>query len=121
MGFMSVLSFFAKVSMGNAEQTLTRQWLRMALGLPLPRLLGVFYTHIGYFLNQCLVNWAMKAFAFMAALFAVSARMDIGADDPAVGTATGYFGMFYFIFLTTTVTPLLLEVFIENGIRKALR
>ena len=47
MGYMSVLSFYAKVSMGNAEQAITRQWMRLGLHLELSQLLGIFYSHIG--------------------------------------------------------------------------
>jgi len=116
MGFMSVLSFFSKVSMGNGEQAITRQWVRLGLSLSLPRFLGIFFTHIGYFLNQCLVNWAIKAFAFMAAIFSLLASIDIGADDPAVGTASSYFSVFYIMFTMTTALPLLFEVGIEKGV-----
>lgn len=121
MGFMSVLSFFAKVSMGNGEQATTRQWVRFGLHLSLPRLLGIFYTHIGYFLNQALVNWAIKSFAFMSAVFSLVSSLDIGADDAAVGAASSYFGFFYILFMLTTVVPLVMEVCIENGFCAACR
>jgi len=116
MGFMSVLSFFSKVSMGNGEQVITRQWLRLGLTLPLPKFLGIFYTHCGFFLNQCLVNWAIKAFAFMMAIYTVLAPMDLGIGDAAAGLAGSYFGFFYFLFMIVTVLPLLWQVFIEQGV-----
>jgi len=121
MGFMSVLSFFAKVSMGNGEQAITRQWLRLGLELSLPRYLGVFHIHIGYYLNQCLINWAIKAFAFMAASFALLSSVDLGADDAAVGSVASYFSLFYVLLTATTLLPLLFEVWIENGLCASLR
>eukprot|EP00913_Durusdinium_trenchii_P020380 g19145.t1 len=78
MGFMSVLSFYAKVSMGNAEQALTRQWMRLGLHLELSQLLGVFYSHIGFYMNQCLVNRATKEGRPMRLVLVDSVRIEFG-------------------------------------------
>jgi len=120
MGFMSALSFYAKVSMGNGEQAITRQWVRLGLELPLPRLLGVFYTHVGYYLNQMLMTSALQTFAFMTAFFALCQPMDMGFADAAVSVTTTYFGVFYLLFVLASMLPLLLEVCIEEGLRAAL-
>lgn len=42
-------------------QAITRQWMRLGLHLELSQLLGIFYSHIGFYMNQCLVNRATKA------------------------------------------------------------
>jgi len=122
MGFMSVMSFYAKISMGNGEQAITRQWMRLGLGLPFQRLLGVFYTHVGFFLNQYLVNAAMKALAFMVA-FCTLAETTVkrGYAGPAVQMASQYFTVFYLLFVLATMLPLLFEVHIELGLRASLR
>eukprot|EP00930_Biecheleria_cincta_P028708 TRINITY_DN20020_c0_g1_i1.p1 TRINITY_DN20020_c0_g1~~TRINITY_DN20020_c0_g1_i1.p1 ORF type:complete len:1709 (+),score=246.49 TRINITY_DN20020_c0_g1_i1:135-5261(+) len=121
MGFMSVLSFTAKVSMGNGEQAITRQWMRMGLHLPLARLLGIFYVHVGWYLNQCFVTWSLQAFSFMAAYAALGKQVDIGIPSGAMQLTTSYFGSFYVGFMLASMLPLILEELIENGLRAALR
>jgi 1,3-beta-glucan synthase len=120
MGFMSVMSFYAKVSMGNGEQAITRQWMRLGLGLPLTRLLGVFYTHVGFYLNQCLVSWSMKSFAFMVAFFSLSDESNPKFSAAAENMCTHYFGIFYLAFVVSSMLPLILEVLLEKGLRSAL-
>lgn len=121
MGFMSVLSFHAKVSMGNGEQIITRQWMRLGLELPLSRLLGIFYTHIGFYFNQLAMTHALQTFAFVTAFFSMCAPVNLSFVDAAVGVTTSYFGLFYLLFVLASVIPLLLEVTIEEGLRAALR
>eukprot|EP00929_Paragymnodinium_shiwhaense_P061983 TRINITY_DN30951_c0_g1_i1.p1 TRINITY_DN30951_c0_g1~~TRINITY_DN30951_c0_g1_i1.p1 ORF type:complete len:1604 (-),score=362.26 TRINITY_DN30951_c0_g1_i1:181-4992(-) len=115
MGFMSVLSFHSKVSMGNGEQAITRQWMRLGLGLPWPRLLGIFYTHVGHYLNQCLLTWSMKAFAFMVAWYGICSQYELGVEGAAIHEGAHYFGYLYFLFVLSAMLPLLLEVNIELG------
>merc|ERR1712242_462685 len=115
MGFMSTMSFYSKISMGNGEQAITRQWLRIGLGLPLSRLLGIFYTHVGFFLNQFFVNAALKALAFMVAFFSASSgNTHKEMAGPAAKMASQYLTVFYAIFALATMLPLVLEVAIEN-------
>lgn len=121
MGFMSVLSFTAKVSMGNGEQAITRQWMRMGLHLPLARLLGIFYVHVGWYLNQCFVTWSLQAFSFMAAYASLAKQVDVGIPMGAMQLTTSYFGSFYVMFMLASMLPLILEELIENGLRAALR
>ena len=42
-------------------EAITRQWMRLGLHLELSQLLGIFYSHIGFYMNQALVNRATKA------------------------------------------------------------
>eukprot|EP00434_Breviolum_minutum_P030560 symbB.v1.2.027025.t1/scaffold2740.1/size71859/2 len=115
MGFMSVLSFYAKVSMGNAEQAITRQWMRLGLHLELSQLLGIFYSHIGFYMNQCLVNRATKAFCFSAAIFALSAEVREEFAPLAVEMISSYFGYFYLLFVLASMLPFAFEVMLEEG------
>eukprot|EP00405_Crypthecodinium_cohnii_P007093 CAMPEP_0206420490 /NCGR_PEP_ID=MMETSP0324_2-20121206/873_1 /ASSEMBLY_ACC=CAM_ASM_000836 /TAXON_ID=2866 /ORGANISM="Crypthecodinium cohnii, Strain Seligo" /LENGTH=1614 /DNA_ID=CAMNT_0053884383 /DNA_START=33 /DNA_END=4877 /DNA_ORIENTATION=- len=117
MGFISVLGFHAKVSMGNGEQALTRQWMRLGLSLPLPRLLGMFYLHTGFYLNQCLMNWAAKGFAFMVACFGLATIGNEALAKPAEVVASNYFGILYLLFTVAAMGPLLCEVLLEQGFR----
>eukprot|EP00928_Gymnodinium_smaydae_P017162 TRINITY_DN16559_c0_g1_i1.p1 TRINITY_DN16559_c0_g1~~TRINITY_DN16559_c0_g1_i1.p1 ORF type:complete len:1557 (+),score=196.35 TRINITY_DN16559_c0_g1_i1:34-4671(+) len=121
MGFMSVMSFNSKVSMGNGEQAITRQWMRLGLGLPLQRYAGMYYTHVGHYLNQCLLSWATKGFAFTAAFFTLARLVDGGFPGPAVNLISHYFGPMYLLFVLATMLPLLFEINLENGCRKCLR
>eukprot|EP00439_Symbiodinium_sp_Y106_P025812 s174_g3.t1 len=115
MGFMSVLSFYAKVSMGNAEQAITRQWMRLGLHLELPQLLGVFYSHIGFYVNQCLVNRATKAFCFTAAFFTLAGEVRKPFMDLAVEMVSSYFGYFYLLFVLASMLPYFAETMLEEG------
>lgn len=120
MGFMSVLSFYAKVSMGNAEQAITRQWMRLGLHLELSQLLGIFYSHIGFYMNQALVNRATKAFCFSAAIFALSAEVQESFSILAVEEISSYFGYFYLLFVLASMLPFAFEVMLEEGGLQAL-
>ncbi|CAE7879948.1 FKS1, partial [Symbiodinium sp. KB8] len=115
MGFMSVLSFYAKVSMGNAEQAITRQWMRLGLHLELPQLLGVFYSHIGFYVNQCLVNRATKAFCFTAAFFTLAGEVRKPFMELAVEMVSSYFGYFYLLFVLASMLPYFAETMLEEG------
>ncbi|CAK9088745.1 unnamed protein product [Durusdinium trenchii] len=115
MGFMSVLSFYAKVSMGNAEQALTRQWMRLGLHLELSQLLGIFYSHIGFYMNQCLVNRATKAFCFAAVLFALAGEAQESFSHLAVEMISSYFGYFYLLFVLASMLPFVFETMLEEG------
>ena len=52
MGFLSILSFFCKLSSGTAQMTTSRQAYRLGVRLGLARLLGFYYAHIGYYVGQ---------------------------------------------------------------------
>ncbi|CAJ1402016.1 unnamed protein product [Effrenium voratum] len=115
MGFMSVLSFYAKVSMGNAEQAITRQWMRLGVHLELQQLLGVFYSHIGFYMNQCYVNRATKAFCFTAAIFSLAGEVQESYKDLANEMISSYFGYFYLLFMVASMLPYVFEVMLEEG------
>ena len=52
MGFLSILGFFSKLSMGTAQMSTTRQAYRLGTRLSLGRLFGFYYAHIGSYLGQ---------------------------------------------------------------------
>eukprot|EP00931_Biecheleriopsis_adriatica_P050069 TRINITY_DN28982_c0_g2_i1.p1 TRINITY_DN28982_c0_g2~~TRINITY_DN28982_c0_g2_i1.p1 ORF type:complete len:1548 (-),score=291.77 TRINITY_DN28982_c0_g2_i1:29-4672(-) len=119
MGFMSTLSFYAKVSMGNAEQAITRQWMRMGLHLQLSSLLGVFYSHVGFYANQSMVNRATKALCFTAAFYTMSGSVTELFSEIAVDMVSSYFGYFYILFVLATMMPYVFEVLLEEGFRSS--
>merc|ERR1712167_49209 len=104
--------------MGNAEQAITRQWVRLGWGLPLSRLLGMYYTHVGYYVNQCTLNRALIAFCFMAAFFTLMPALSSATAGAGVTIARTYFSALYVLFLIATMLPLLLETWVEEGLRK---
>jgi len=115
MGFMSILSFFGKVSQGNGEQATTRQWMRLGLELPLLRYASIFYLHTGWYFNQVLVNRAMKGAAFMAAFFTLSGSVSPRFGKVGFHLISHYFGIYYLFYMLATMIPLTSEVFIEKG------
>eukprot|EP00927_Polykrikos_kofoidii_P034856 TRINITY_DN2947_c0_g5_i1.p1 TRINITY_DN2947_c0_g5~~TRINITY_DN2947_c0_g5_i1.p1 ORF type:complete len:1590 (-),score=233.54 TRINITY_DN2947_c0_g5_i1:233-5002(-) len=122
MGFLSVLSFHAKVSMGNGEQAITRQWMRLGMLLPLPRMFGIFYVHVGFYLNHCFVNWGLKAFVYAVAWFKIFAdTLDPTVMFPVFPLVARCFGYFLVFFALAPTMPLLLEVYLEEGFVRMLR
>jgi len=115
MGFMSILSFFGKVSQGNGEQATTRQWMRLALELPLLRYASIFYLHTGWYFNQCLINRALKGAAFMAAFFTLSETVSPTIGKAGASLISAYYGIYYLFYVLATMLPLTCEVFIERG------
>merc|ERR1712130_1044513 len=99
--------------------------MRLGLGLPWPRLLGIFYCHVGYFLNQCLLTWSLKSFAFMLAFFGICGDyLVLGTEyvaNIAVNEASNYFGYIYLAFVISSMLPLLLEVNLEMGPRAVVK
>jgi len=87
----------------------------------LARLLGIFYVHVGWYLNQCFVTWSLQAFSFMAAYASLAKQVDVGIPMGAMQLTTSYFGSFYVMFMLASMLPLILEELIENGLRAALR
>eukprot|EP00930_Biecheleria_cincta_P015653 TRINITY_DN12986_c0_g2_i1.p1 TRINITY_DN12986_c0_g2~~TRINITY_DN12986_c0_g2_i1.p1 ORF type:complete len:1556 (-),score=205.11 TRINITY_DN12986_c0_g2_i1:228-4286(-) len=120
MGFMSTLSFYAKVSMGNAEQAITRQWMRLGLHLDFGQLLSVFYTHIGFYVNQALTNRSLKSFCFTAAFFARARNADFNFAGLAAEMVSNCFGWYYLMFMLSSMLPLAAEVLLEEGLAAAL-
>ena len=71
MGFLSILGFFDKLSMGTAQMSTSRQSFRLGSRLGLGRLLGFYYGHVGYYVGQLHLyhaTWAVLALAFFGAL-----------------------------------------------------
>jgi len=140
LGFNSVLSFFAKVSSGTGEQSITRQSYRLGKRLPMSRLLGYYYAHVGYYFTQVWMYRTIKAFCFLAAFLALHETYGEGAglvrfgrhadeaivDENQVTIVATYgevativvdtvFGPLYMAFLAMQVLPLLLVLLIEEG------
>mmetsp|Transcript_21066 Transcript_21066/g.51707 ORF Transcript_21066/g.51707 Transcript_21066/m.51707 type:complete len:1563 (-) Transcript_21066:460-5148(-) len=127
MGFMSILSFFGKLAAGTAEQSITRQSFRLGRGLSVPRLLGYYYSHVGYYFNQILMAKTVWWFVFAMTFFGLSDATGVGAEqdssfrDGASKMYSGYFGPVFFLFVLATMWPLIFEFLVEDGIVKALR
>eukprot|EP00746_Dinoflagellata_sp_MGD_P147280 gnl/MRDRNA2_/MRDRNA2_79641_c0_seq1.p1 gnl/MRDRNA2_/MRDRNA2_79641_c0~~gnl/MRDRNA2_/MRDRNA2_79641_c0_seq1.p1 ORF type:complete len:820 (+),score=107.58 gnl/MRDRNA2_/MRDRNA2_79641_c0_seq1:304-2460(+) len=120
MGFLSILSFFAKLSMGTGCQVLSRQSFRLGRALPVFRLLGFFYCHVGYYLNQALLCRCAKSFAVFLAYYALSDGESLQGYGLAAGNlVVSVFGPLFMLFVGAAMLPEVLEVIIEEGIRAA--
>jgi hypothetical protein len=135
LGFNTVLGFFSKISSGAGEQILTRQMLRIGHVFHLPDFLTFHYAHVGYYLNQFLVSWALPCFLLVWLMVLVS-ECDVGFEafqnchNPfgertntsaqiMASLMSAYFSWLLLLFLVATSLPLFAEVWIERSLKKA--
>eukprot|EP01052_Picozoa_sp_SAG31_P002274 SAG31_NODE_79_length_27235_cov_6.268868_3_plen_2702_part_00 len=143
LGFASVLGFFAKLSMGTAEQSITRQSVRLGMSLPLERLFSFFYAHVGYYVSHKLMCMAVWAYCFLLVHHALSDdRLDSAGFDsaqgyasrgmPGIGSGSSHidiaslviassFGLVCLAFMAAQLLPLLLQTMVDEGIDTASR
>lgn len=72
MGFNSIMGFYEKLGRGAAEQSITRQHLRMGQRLPLHRLLSFYYGHLGFYIGHYLLAVLIWLICFMLLYFSLS-------------------------------------------------
>ena len=58
LGFENTYEFESKISMGNGEQALSRDFWRLCAEMDLPRLLSFFHSANGFYWSNLLVVWA---------------------------------------------------------------
>ena len=122
MGFMSVLGFFCKLSMGTAQMSTSRQSYRLGVRLGAARLFGFFYGHVGFYLAQLHfyhVSYTLYALAFLGAL-ADGCGLLPGAAGPAALLFSTVYGPLYGLFLLASVAPLVATLLAEAGLLAAL-
>jgi len=142
LGFNAVLSFFSKLSNGTGEQLLTRQVLRLCRECGLERVLPIYYNHAGYYLTQFLFTFSVKMLGFAWVVIAMDCidgsgkalnqRYPVRGKDldrqweqiaPGVLVSqwlSELFGPLFLLLILSTSLPLLMELWIQEGLVRAL-
>lgn len=91
VGLAQVCSFNLKISMGNAEQMLSRDFWRLATQFDPMRQFSLFYSSTGHFLNQVIVMCALFIQLYIMCFLVFSGiqqALDIDEDESADQPAT---------------------------------
>mmetsp|Transcript_4739 Transcript_4739/g.15247 ORF Transcript_4739/g.15247 Transcript_4739/m.15247 type:complete len:620 (-) Transcript_4739:259-2118(-) len=122
MGSISILQFFSKLSQGTAQMSTSRQALRLGQRLSLGRLLGFYYTHIGYYAGQLHyfhANYMLLALSFVGGLLdATGALPHVGPPSAALfNTLFGFISLLFFAF---NLLPSFFALLSDEGFQAAL-
>ncbi|CAE8594116.1 unnamed protein product [Polarella glacialis] len=130
LGFNSVLGFFSKLASGAGEQILTRQMFRLGQVLPLPECFTFYYAHVGYYLTQCFISWAMPIMVFTwSVVLAGDCEKNFRAFEtycprvPAAQIMAQTLAIWYswvlVLFLVASSMPLFVEMWMERSFKIA--
>ena len=122
MGFLSILSFFCKLSSGTAQTTTSRQSYRLGTRLTLSRLLGFYYAHAGYYVGQLHffhVVYVLLAFTFLCCLSDTLGLLP-SASQTSVKLLHFLFSYFFSLFLVVSLLPYFFAACVVFGPAKAL-
>ena len=120
MGFLSILSFFCKLSSGTAQMTTSRQAYRLGVRLGLARLLGFYYAHIGYYVGQLHffhATYLTFAFTFLSSVADGTGLLPGVSSSASLVTL---FGPLYALSIAASLLPLQLALLSEQGAWAAL-
>eukprot|EP01045_Picozoa_sp_COSAG04_P007403 COSAG04_NODE_386_length_15303_cov_3.425151_7_plen_1858_part_00 len=112
LGFEQVYIFEGKISSGNGEQSLSRDFGRLCEQFDLPRLLSFFHSSNGFYWFNMLVIWATSWFIYTQILLSVIIPDDeskLLLDVTVAVTFTVQLG------LVLTI-PLVAELILEKGV-----
>jgi len=128
LGFNNVMLFNSKLSSGCGEQLLTRQTMRLGQLLPLPEFLTFYYAHMGYYLTQWLISWALPVLALVWLVVVLngcelqndfSMECDLVTRSSALLMAEALhyiFGWILALFLIAQMAPVFFETWLEAGV-----
>ncbi|CAE8613004.1 unnamed protein product [Polarella glacialis] len=131
LGFNTVMAFFSKLSSGAGEQILTRQMFRLGQLLSLPECLTFYYAHVGYYITQALVSWAIPMMVFTWAVVLASDCEHgfqafesycprVPAAEVMANTLSIWYSWVLLLFLMATSMPLFAEIWMERSFKTAL-
>lgn len=111
LGFDSCAVFEGKISSGNAEQALSRDFARLSEQLDLPRALSFFHSSNGFYWSNVLVIWATSWFLYAQILISV-----VIPDQEAMAVVTVTQSVEFAVQLGAVLTvPLIAELVLEKG------
>ena len=122
MGFLSILSFFCKLSSGTAQMSTSRQAYRLGIRLSTARLLGFYYAHTGYYLAQLHfyhVAYSLYALAFVGSV-AEGCELLPGAARATGEPLDVIYNIMYLSFLGAAMLPMVVVFLLENSTPRAL-
>ncbi|KAI3635300.1 hypothetical protein MIR68_006866 [Amoeboaphelidium protococcarum] len=122
LGLLSIFQFSLKIGTGNSEQIISRDWYNLCVGMRLPRLLSLYYTSIGFHINNMLSILAISLFVLN--LYMVQIRSIFCNSDICESTAPviDYIASAVVAIAITSIicyVPLFAQLAIDQGIYSA--
>ncbi|KAL1529896.1 hypothetical protein AB1Y20_000824 [Prymnesium parvum] len=117
MGFLSILGFFSKLSMGTAQMSTSRQAYRLGTRLGLARLCGFYYAHIGYYVGQ--LHFYHASFSLFSLMFVGTLADQTGVLPLSAFGSThvvkSVYNTLHVIFISASLLPLFMLLLAEHG------
>ncbi|KAL3696578.1 hypothetical protein R1sor_010654 [Riccia sorocarpa] len=122
VGLNQIAMFEAKVASGNGEQMLSRDVYRLGHRVDFFRMLSVYYTTVGFFVNNMLVVLTVYAFLWGRVYLALSGiEASISKDSTANGALTAALNQQFVVQMGLfTALPMIVENTLEKGFLPAI-
>ncbi|KAL2643326.1 hypothetical protein R1flu_010913 [Riccia fluitans] len=122
VGLNQIAMFEAKVASGNGEQMLSRDVYRLGHRVDFFRMLSVYYTTVGFFVNNMLVVLTVYAFLWGRVYLALSGiEVAISRDSSANGALTAALNQQFVVQMGLfTALPMIVENSLERGFLPAI-
>ncbi|PHJ25323.1 beta-glucan synthase component protein [Cystoisospora suis] len=120
VGLQQVVMFEKKIAGGNAEQMLSRDVFRMASNMDFFRLLSMYFSGPGFFLNALVLFLAVYVTLYVKCLFSFSKHKYKGVTESALQYVVAPTTYVQFQFGLLLIVPLLVWLFVEKGFWTAL-
>lgn len=116
LGFDACALFEQKISSGNAEQAMSRDYSRLCEQMGITRLLSFFHSSNGFYWSNVLVIWATSYFLYSQILISVVIPDE---QERALQTVTQSVAFAFQLGLLLTI-PLVSELILQKGAMAAL-
>lgn len=117
VGLNQIALFEAKVASGNGEQMLSRDVYRLGHRVDFFRMLSVYYTTVGFFVNNMIVVLTVYAYLWGRVYLALSGiEVSITRDSSANGALTAALNQQFVVQMGVfTALPMIVENSLEKG------
>ncbi|KFH12537.1 1,3-beta-glucan synthase component protein [Toxoplasma gondii MAS] len=120
VGLQQVVMFEKKIAGGNAEQMLSRDVCRMAANMDFFRLLSMYFSGPGFFLNSLVLFLAAYVTLYVKCIFSFSKHKYKGVTESALQYVIAPTTYVQFQLGLLLVVPLVVWLFVEKGCWAAL-
>jgi callose synthase len=115
LGFEQTYIFESKISGGNGEQALSRDFWRLCAEMDLPRLLSFFHSANGFYWSNLFVIWATNWFLYSQLFLSILVPT---ADQSSLISVTQTLAFTVQLGVVLTL-PLLGELVLEKGLKES--
>nr|CEL71124.1 TPA: Callose synthase [Neospora caninum Liverpool] len=120
VGLQQVVMFEKKIAGGNAEQMLSRDVCRMAANMDFFRLLSMYFSGPGFFLNALVLFLAAYVTLYVKCIFSFSKHKYKGVTESALQYVIAPTTYVQFQLGLLLIVPLVVWLFVEKGCWAAL-